>query len=940
MSDGWGERLNIHFEELRTKRALSGAPVFALEHGLNAHEFGSLAAYLHDQVRNRAHFLPDWLGWVVYGAELGYRFNGQDYWSTFEASTPFWAQYRYGRHWLREVYKRFHRRFQGFQPRGAWASQFSIIAWPTTHAILPTDLQTQLAETLYRLRYGIAQRLNEEAASIGHYISGRGAGSSRFRIFLQQEEMVGRIALALLGGEGAEEGDIILPVTLRRIVDDLERGQSARAWLRDARNEAERARIKGIGRYGGFPSANKEPATPAPSLTGIVLFPTLELQRLDATEWTLIAKLPSFRQFGETSPEFANFLRSTRCAVEGAEGYRPGGWLLSEGQHRVLTSWPNPSVPLIKFEKPHPVIDKLLSTDCRIGSGPVWVFEIGSDGRATQTAPSRLRPGNRYIIVSRDQLGDLPFSSPAIVRCALCHAALMEIPSHVSDEAFKSLRHTGLRVSRTISVWPAGLPARRWDGQRRADWLVGEVPSFGISPDHDVLALDVSIDGVSAKDRPSLAAGAVLFLSLPGLAQGSHQLCVKATFAGNEEKTVSSSVVIDIRIEPPVAWSPGSTDFKGMIPVHSPAEPSLDDFLEGRLGLSVMGPSAYSVNISIELLDAGNNLLGAEQIALCQLPCSEEAWRKASSQFRKNWASPWAFLSAAGGNIVITSDELGSYRIALRRDVRPVRFIWHTNDKTTRVRLLDENRSGEPIAAEFYPFGAPCSPIIIDLRELHDEFEPPAPGGLFSLQHGRVSENLVVSMPQVASLAELLPRPSEIGFPFGPGALRDTQANLMRWRTATLAGPLVDHRTAAITQRLEQHLFRLLCGDSWWQAERIYETSAKTEQDLRTLANKTETSASFSVLLCRDIREIKSLSDADRVTRFAELADRYGISERAHSMAAMAIAAAVESGEEIAAAHLGALKSLGKRGRPIMRAARFLSIAQVTDLERLDRVVS
>lgn len=123
MSGSWGERLNNHFEGLRLKRESSGAPVFALEHGLDTHEFEALTTSLHNQARNRAPFLPDWLSWVVYGAELGYQFDGQDYWSTFENSTPFWAVYRYSRNWLRDVYKRFHRRYQSFQPQGAWATQ-------------------------------------------------------------------------------------------------------------------------------------------------------------------------------------------------------------------------------------------------------------------------------------------------------------------------------------------------------------------------------------------------------------------------------------------------------------------------------------------------------------------------------------------------------------------------------------------------------------------------------------------------------------------------------------------------------------------------------------------------------------------------------------------------------------------------------------------------
>ncbi|WQO70503.1 hypothetical protein U8C40_38630 (plasmid) [Sinorhizobium medicae] len=52
----------------------------------------------------------------------------------------------------------------------------------------------------------------------------------------------------------------------------------------------------------------------------------------------------------------------------------------------------------------------------------------------------------------------------------------------------------------------------------------------------------------------------------------------------------------------------------------------------------------------------------------------------------------------------------------------------------------------------------------------------------------------------------------------------------------------------------------------------------------------------------------------------------------------LSIAAAAESGQEVDPALLDMLTALGKRGRPILRAARFLSIAQAAGDQSLDRV--
>lgn len=926
MSGGWGERLDRHFEALHAGRKGTGLPVFALEHGLSSAEFLELSQHLHKQLRSNAPLSSDWLGWVVYGAELGYDFDGQEYWTNFETRTPGWV-YRADRAWLRDWFKRFHTRFQGFRPRGAWAEWFSIISWPITHAILPRDLQTQLAQTLYHLRFGIASRLEEEPAAIGRYIASHGDGSSRFRNFLQQEELVGRIAIALLGGSDLSPEGSLLPETLNRIVNDLEKGQSAKAWLGDARKVVEQARIKGVGRYGSSPSVPVTDAAPSKRERHPSLHPSIFLQRADQNEWIAIAEFPSYRPLCDVSQDFGRFLRTTRCKISGADGFLPAGWLLAEGQRRVLTSWPDPTKPLIEFEKRNGAVEKLLMSDATMSPGPLWLFELAVDGRAQEITSLRVRPGRRYLLVSREELKTLPCSVASVLRCGDCHAREIDLPTHISDEEFRALRSAGLLVARTISIWPAGLPARRWDGESLAEWYLGEVPSFGIGSDHEVRRLTVSLDGGPMRAFPDIIAGCPVFISLPDLAQGSHLLKVDAEVVDGNGQAAASTASLEVRVQPPVAWSAGTTTFKGMVPVIDPPEPSLDDFWEGRVKLSILGPVGYGANVCIELLDAGNGNLATEVIMEASLPCRDDVWERHSTQFIQRWASPWAYLSASSGNLIINSDDLGTYRIPLRRDVRPVRFIWHSTNKTTQVRLIDDHHGPELVSTAFYPFSSPCRPLAIEELKLQSGFEPPAPGGMFVLQHGEVVETLAVSMPQIASLSELAPEPAEDGFPSGASALSETQSHLTRWSSAKIAGPLADLRRGHIVHRLEQHYFRLLCGTDWWQAERDFERSGRSEQDLRTLASKTGTSPSFAVLLSRDLVELQALDHEARITRFVDMANRYGISDVPTSRAAITVCDKIDGKLSFNETSLAHLIALGKRCRPIVRAARFLTAA-------------
>ena len=145
-----------HFDKLANERKSSGLPVFALEHGLSKAEINELAVGLRRHILFDGRLSKLWLLWVVYATELGYDFDGEEYWQSYESRTPQWTGDPYRRQSLRQFFERFESKFGGSTPTGPWARQFSIIAWPITHAVLPKDLQSQMARALFELRHEIA----------------------------------------------------------------------------------------------------------------------------------------------------------------------------------------------------------------------------------------------------------------------------------------------------------------------------------------------------------------------------------------------------------------------------------------------------------------------------------------------------------------------------------------------------------------------------------------------------------------------------------------------------------------------------------------------------------------------------------------------------------------------------------------------------------------
>ena len=150
----WEERLEKQFEGLHKTRLTSVGDnhLFALEHGLSEDDRAALEREICAYIKTAEPSDRHWLAWVVYAAELGYRYEGAEYWQTFEGRTPGWLAHG-DRYFIRDSYHKFNKVFGGAKPRGPWAEHFSIICWPITHAILPEDLQRQLAQILFEVRH-------------------------------------------------------------------------------------------------------------------------------------------------------------------------------------------------------------------------------------------------------------------------------------------------------------------------------------------------------------------------------------------------------------------------------------------------------------------------------------------------------------------------------------------------------------------------------------------------------------------------------------------------------------------------------------------------------------------------------------------------------------------------------------------------------------------
>lgn len=875
-----------HFADLKARRDRSGLPIFALEHGLSDESIAEIAAHLRQRLIRGERLAPHWLLWTIYAAERGYTYEGGEYWQSFEEATPGWDSR--DRYRVSNWFEKFQKSYNGVVPSGPWARHFSIIAWPITHAVLPRFLQWQFARTLYELRYRLARLNDVDPATIGRLIASNvNFASTRLEQFLQQEELVGRLVLALLHQDQIEGEEPLLPATLERIVGDLEQARDARAWIKEA-SRVVSDRFKGLGRgTGSRQPAAEGLATERSSFEACPdIRPDLRLHYKGQGNWDLQIDIPSFREVGALNPEVRQFLKQTRCAVNGSTGKKPPGWLLSGRRQAVLRNWPDPDQPMVAFEAKNGPVDHLLSSECRMSPGPVWLFRIGKDGLAREIVGRTVRPGQDYVIASKEPLdAPLDIHQSCAVNCADIHAIHLRIPEAIPDAVAQQLKAWKLEIARTIRVWPAGLPGRSWDGEGRGEWLTTEKPCLGIAPDHRVEAFQISLDGSEAQTVRAGEPGEPTFIQLPELKAGRHLLRVTAQTQDKEgARLASHEGYLELRVREPEPWVSGTSLHAGLIVTRSPHDATLDTFWQGEFDLLVAGPEGRQVTPFVALHNAAEEEIFTRQVCgALNLPVTPDAWKKRFNDFLQREKCEWRYLEAASGVLTLDGGELGRYKVRFEHEEKPVRWVLRHQSGGVFIRLVDEtSQEGTVPVCQFFGMERPRDLQSIDPEKALQGFKVEPPGGLFTAKIGKSRDSVAVSTGLSDShLAGLGVRPNHGHISGDPKAIINLLRILRYWSSARVAGDLGSFHRWQVINTLMQGIIGIVAGWNWARAEAQIIGASDPGDALSRLQSLVNHKSGFASVVVRDAGSMTG-GRKQLIAWFTDLAKRYRIATDAH----------------------------------------------------------
>ena len=924
---GIQDHLHAHFCSLAAARKRSGFPIFALEHGLNPADLDRVNTLLRARIRARLPLASHWLLWAVYTSEAGYGYAGDEYWPSFEKQTPNWQFH--DRPKIKTWFGRFQKSFNGVVPSGPWAEQFSIIAWPITHALLPRYLQRQFAKLLYDLRFRLAfASLN--ARSIGRLLAGHAShASTRFQAFLQQEQLTGQIVAALLRGESVDDDELIHGPTLTRIVRDLQGVRSSREWLNETRRVVS-DRFRGIG-WGTFSdsSTTRFDGPVLPDTARFAVRPDLFLRHSGTGNWSVVLQLKSFRPVAAESTELRAFLAGTRCRLNGANDWKPTGWLLSGDRKGALKRWPNATSPLVQFDRPNPLMDHLLESECRLDSGPVWLFRVGSDGIARHITSRTVRPAGDYVVVTVGTMPrELPESNPCALQCAGVHAVRLVVPDHVSADATARLRALGLDVARTIRVWPAGLPGRGWDGEGRTEWLTTESPCFGIAPDHPLEALAFHLNDDPEQVLMTEPQSGTMFVQLPRLRPGIHSLTVEARRSRDLDRAASAPPAkgfVRLAVREPEPWIPGVAAHPGLIVTTDPYDASLDVFWRNELDLSVNGPKDFAVNLRVNLYTADGQQILSDRVGQAMgLPITPAAWRRTFEHFVSDDSRAWKYLEAASCTLQIGADSLGMCELRFDHDPSPLRWALRSRRREAFVRLVDDTGKHDTAPdLRFYSMERPLDSIPLNAEAARIDQTVPPPGGLFLARHPSFVDAAVVSAPPPRVGLQHLGVQPDVEIPGSNPALQVAFRLLQFWHGARQAGFLAGVRRGRVTHCIINAIFNGVCGKRWTSAEKTFAQRPTSQDSLEALETLVDKHTQFGRRLRRQVNP--GDSDSALAMTFSDEAKRHGIS-RDRDLCQFALTLAINPSDALTDPHLVTRGGLLADHPALLRGALFVSL--------------
>lgn len=822
--------LIAHFTALAASKCSAGADnlVFAIEHGIDPEEIHPLGRQLSNEI-TRLGTLNDrhWLCWVVHATEIGYGFTGYEFWQTFAERKPRWDVHSHPKI-LRSWFNRFATQFKGVQPSGRWSTHFPYISWPITHALLPKDMQMRLARAMYDARYPMAREMVRTPEVLGCLIEKQDdQSSSRFTLFLKNHELVGRIALSLLGSDFGQSA-AIHQQTLERISADLSTTALAAEWM----TETQRVLNPVFGKLVGAARTSRprgQVENDVAQLHERELSPaTLLLRRFGSASWSVYLAPPSLLPLCSDNMVLRSQFERTDFVspCNGERSFKGSTLLQAQPRELELMRWPASRELLLVPKTPLPSQAPVLAADLRFDAAETWAFMLDQSGVATMVRSRQLRASQKYVLAARESCHLEGLGTAVRSACVGVTLAEIDLPATVPEALQAKLERLNFQVRRSLSIRPIGLHPRRWMDDGFSEWLTTERPCFSIARDHEFDSLHVSIDD-GETIQSTWSPTDTIHLQISRLSPGMHTIRI-ATFKSSVKRSVSlqsqqAVCQLSLFVRVPSTWAPASTCHQHLVVDVTPSEPSVDDLAAGDLNISIAGGMGRMLRCQLQLLDSAGREISSSTIMEEPLPLKKVTWSDRLESFLKG-CSDVEFGNACGGRILLNCDDLGSMVLPLSTRSEPLR--WHIQTRAPQqLGLINDGIDVEEIVVARHSFEKPLLDDDLDLGQCMRGMDLEPLSGLFKVTHAGHTQSIVIKVARNLSLL------SELRAPIEESSIRTIRdlATLKRrhvdWSSARAPNFLSRSWRDQVLKAIESQFTLVVFGKAWWNAENAFLSS-------------------------------------------------------------------------------------------------------------------
>jgi hypothetical protein len=828
--NGWQERLAAYFAQLRSALDASGnpRPIFAIEHDLGPSELEALTVCLRDHTNSSGPATHHYHAWSVYAAEIGYRFKGDEYWQTFGEGLPNWKDV--DRDCIKDAFHGFKKAFRGAIPAGSWAKNFTIICWPITHAVLPKDLQRHLASILYEVRGGFTPEVLNDTVALGKLIAANSEGtSSRFRKFAEEYDLVGRISVALLSPESEAAAGLLAHHTLNRITGDLQAEQNAHAWLNAARQRASTVKMSGLKTRAIMPGVSlSEPLQVELKVSEQIPQERLELLlKQEGDEiWSVAGRMPNLAHIESSNATYQRTFASQRGYIDdsGKSHFAPRYFAINR-QEVGLKNWPIPNQSVLRFE-PSPLgLSEVLDEVCSLSRNANTLFKLRDDGTGIHVKSKILRPGESYVLVSKDPFPATTYlreSKQVAINCNGVHGILLDVPDRIPESYHDAARTLGLDVALALQVRPAGYPPKSWDEDGDIEWFESSPKVLAVTSTVEVkgLVLDLLGDGSHQRIQAEMNGYGPIYVDFETLKTGQYQLHLVAQVGSLSEGVVTGTAMISVLPDDDLVLSPENA--QGFTILATPTLPTFEELWADAAKLNIYGPKGAQLKTQLTFFPdpAGHNSPTLTySIGKAVLPVDESEWTSLFERAKKDKKVAAAQEDAVSCRLSWRSIELGESTLHCEREFVPFRWSVRTKSNHHKVRLI-QNDSTRHLQLAKATFTAPAllAPFVLGSKL---EFEQSDEGGLFVARSETSSASVILTTTTHSGFSALKPPVETRISPAQDGNSLMTLCEAFDlWTGAEMTNdPFLRLKRNAAVSMVKTAVLESVCGGPWASAE-------------------------------------------------------------------------------------------------------------------------